>query len=94
MKQKNNKLAQFKQWILSIVTTRLFYFEKTQSSVDWYLWYYKIKRRTPVQDEEKRGKYKEVSLINYRRSFMKGYAYITITFFHYITINIDLHRPL
>ena len=94
MKQKTNKLAQFKQWILSIVSARLFYLEKTQSSVDWYLWRYKIKRRTPVQDEGKRGKYKDVSLINYRRSFMKGYAYITITFFHYITINIDLHRPL
>ena len=90
----NKKLAQFKQWILFIVTNRLFYFERTKSSVNWCLWNYKIKRKNPVQDEEKRGKYKDVCLLNYRRSFMKGYEYITITFFHYVTINIDLHRPL
>lgn len=94
MKRLTSKSAQIKACFLAFVTTRLFYFERTQSSVDWCFWYYNIKRREPVQDEEKRGKLKEVAVIDYRRSFMKGYAYITISFFHYVTINIDLHRPL
>jgi hypothetical protein len=94
MKRLLSKFAQTKACIIAFVTTRLFYFERTQSSVDWCFWYYKIKRREPVQDEEKRGKYKDVAVIDYRRSFMKGYAYITISFFHYFTLNIDLHRPL
>ena len=94
MKYLTSIYERTKACFIALVTTRLFYFERTQSSVDWCFLYYKIKRREPVQDEEKRGKFKEVAVIDYRRSFMKGYAYITITFFHYITINIDLHRPL
>mgnify|MGYP003658426277 CR=1 FL=1 len=93
MKYLISKLAQFKQWILYIVTTRFFY-ENCDHSMNWELWKYKIKRRTPVQDAEKRSKYHNVSIISYRRSKLKGYGYFTISFFHYIRISIDLHRPL
>lgn len=88
-----SKTSQFKQWILHIVTTR-FLLENSKQSVCWEFWMYKIKRREPVQDEEKRGKYHDVSIISYRRSKLKGYEYFTISFFHYIRISIDLHKPL
>ena len=85
-----------KQWITRIskafytrlVSTRFFYFERTGASVNWWIWEYDINR----QSKEKTPK--RVAAIDYRRSYMKGYAYITISFFHYVTINIDLHRPL
>ena len=93
MNRLKQTFSRIKQWFLHIVTTR-FLFENSKQSIDWYFWFYKIKRREPVQDEEKRGKYKEVAIINYRRSKLKGYKYISIRICHYLYINIDLHRPL
>jgi hypothetical protein len=93
MNRLNRTFEMIKQWFLHVVTTR-FYYEKDKQSVNWEFWMYKIKRREPVQDEAKRGKLHDVSIISYRRSKLKGYEYLTISFFHYIRISVDLHRPL
>ena len=93
MNRLKRTFRKVKQWFLHVVTTR-FLFQNSKQSIDWEFWMYKIKRREPLQNEEKRGKYHDVSIISYRRSKLKGYEYFTISFFHYIRISIDLHRPL
>jgi len=93
MNRLKQTLGKIKQWFLHVVTIR-FLFQNCKQSIDWGFWMYKIKRREPVQNEEIRGKYQDVSIISYRRSKLKGYEYITIKIFHYLLISIDLHRPL
>ena len=90
---KLNKIAKCKQWIIRIATTR-FLFQNSKQSIDWKIWRYKIKRREPIQNEQKRGKYQDAAVICYRRSKLKGYEYIQINICHYLRFNIDFHRPL
>lgn len=93
MNRLRQTLGKIKQWILYVVTTR-FYYENCGNSMNWEFWIYKIKRRKPVQDVEKRGRKQDVAIISYRRSKLQGYGYINISFLHYVRISIDLHKPL
>lgn len=86
------KLARIKACFLAFVTTRLFYFEKDEQSVNISIIPYKIERKKEVQ--EKYGKYKDVKLIEYRRSKLNGYKYISIRIAHYLYFNVDFHSPL
>jgi hypothetical protein len=92
MKRLTLKLARMKACFLAFVTTRLFYYEKDKQSVNISIIPYKIERRKDFQ--EKYGKYKDVELIEYRRSKLDGYKYISIRIAHYLYFNVDFHRPL
>ena len=91
MKRLTSKLTRMKACFLAFVTTRLFYYEKDKQSVNISIIPYKIERRKDVQ--EKYGKYKDVELIEYRRSKLDGYKYISIRIAYYLYFNVDLHRP-
>jgi hypothetical protein len=92
MKYLRSKFAETKACIIAFVTTRLFYYEKDKQSVNISIIPYKIERKKDVQ--EKYGKYKDVELIEYRRSKLDGYKYISIRIAHYLYFNVDFHRPL
>ena len=74
-----------KQWI----ERYLFYYERTESSVNINIIPYKIKKRKGSDPTTL-----DTAILEYRRSFMEGYGYITISIAHYFSININLHRPL
>ena len=92
MKRLTSKLAYIKACFSTFVTTRLFYYEKDKQSVNISIIPYKIERRKAIQ--EKYGKYKDVDLIEYRRSKLDGYKYISIRVAHYLYFNVDFHRPI
>lgn len=85
------KRSKFKEY-LTIIDKPWFYYERTNQSVDWTLFPYKIQRQKHVQEQY--GKYKETGVLEYRRSFLKRYGYIQISIFYYFRINIELHRPI
>lgn len=87
MKRLNPFIAKCKAFFI-----RNIYFHKCGQAVELHLFPYKIKRRKDVQ--EKYGKYKNTAAIEYRRSKLPGYEYVSISFFYYIYINIDFHRPV
>ena len=92
MKRLTSKLARMKACFLAFVTARLKKKKKDKQSVNISIVPYKIERRKDVQ--EKYGKYKDVELIEYRRSKLDGYKYISIRIAHYLYFNVDFHRPL
>lgn len=92
MKRLASKLAHIKACFLDFVATRLFYYEKDKQSVNVSIIPYKIERRGDVQ--EKYGEYKDVALVEYRRSRLAGYEYISIRIAHYLYFSVDFHRPV
>ena len=92
MNRLKKAFEKLKKWILYIVTTRFFYYESDEQSVNLSFIKYKIRRRKDVAHQY--GQFKDVEFIYYRRSKLKGYEYINLNIAHYIHLNIDLHKPI
>ena len=66
--------------------SKLLVIETDKQSINWEIIPYTLNRRN--------GKLLYTALIEYRRSRLKRYEYVSFSIAHYFRINIDFHKPI